>query len=88
MVDKDPLLHCFVVATPVPNLVSLIAGADIHRQQNARAADKLIWRQQHLGQTTIPGHVRQRHKSDQRKELSSRFKCRTSDTQPQRNRVE
>lgn len=87
MVDQDPLLRCFVTI-PVPNVVSLIAGADIHWQQNARAANKLIWRQQHLGQTAIPGHVRQRHKSDQRKELSSRFKSRTADTQPQRNRVE
>lgn len=73
MVDKDPLLWCFV-AKPVSNLMSLIAGADIHWQLYARAANEHIWRQQHHGQTTIPGHVQQRHKRDQRKELSSRFK--------------
>jgi len=87
MVDEDPLLRCLVYI-PVPNLVFLIAGADIHRQHYARATNKHIWRQQHHGQTTIPGHVPQRHKRDQRKEFSSRFKRRTSDTQQQRNRVE
>jgi len=87
MVDEDPPLRCFA-AIPLPNLVSLIAGADIYRQHYARAANKYIWRQQHHGQTAIPGHVQQRHKRDQRKELSSRFKRRTADTQRQQNRVE